>query len=53
MKTVTMTELRRNLSKILDEVESQGTEFLITRYGRGVAVLIPWREDLLWKKDLL
>ena len=47
MKTVTMTELRRNLSKILDEVESEGTEFLITRYGKPVAVLLPWKEDLL------
>lgn len=35
-----MTELRNRLSAILDEVAA-GTPYLITRYGKPVAALVP------------
>ncbi|MEV2237535.1 type II toxin-antitoxin system Phd/YefM family antitoxin [Micromonospora sp. NPDC049891] len=40
MTTVPLTELRDRLSDVLDEVASTGTEFVITRHGRPVAVVL-------------
>lgn len=37
---VSITELRRHFGRITDEV-MQGQTFVITRYGREVALLIP------------
>jgi|JI10StandDraft_1071094.scaffolds.fasta_scaffold62632_5 prevent-host-death family protein len=41
MNTLSITELRRRLSQILDEVEKFGRSFIITRYGKPIAVLQP------------
>ena len=41
MKTVSITVLRRNLSRILDEVEA-GQVYVITRRGKPVAMLVPF-----------
>jgi len=40
MTTGPLTEVRDNLSEILDQVIATGQEFVITRYGRPAAVLI-------------
>lgn len=40
MPRVTMTELRRQFGRILDEVE-RGHAHVITRRGREVALLVP------------
>ena len=40
MTYVTMTELRKDLSELLDKVEA-GEVFGITRYGKLVAYLVP------------
>ena len=40
MRTVTATELARNLSRILDEVARDGGEIVIERNGRPVARLL-------------
>ena len=37
---VSVTELRRHFGAIIDEVE-QGQTFVITRYGREIALLVP------------
>lgn len=44
MTTVPLTELRDRLSDVLDEVSSTGTEFVITRHGRPVAVVLGYDE---------
>ena len=40
MATAPLTEVRDRLSEILDDVSSQGTEWIITRHGRPVAVIV-------------
>lgn len=40
---VSVTELRRQFHRILDEVK-QGQTFVITRRGREIAVLVPAEE---------
>jgi prevent-host-death family protein len=44
MKTVTLTELRRNLETYLDE--SKECDIVITKYGRAVAKLIGTESEL-------
>lgn len=39
-KTVTVTELRRRLDDIVEEVNAGDTIYFITRYGKRVAVII-------------
>lgn len=39
-RSISMTELRTNTSVILSEVEA-GAVFVITRYGKPVAYLVP------------
>ena len=39
-----ITETRENLSEILDEVVTTGQEYVITKYGRPVAVLLSYDE---------
>lgn len=41
MKTVTATELARNLSRVLDRLAVEGEEVAVERYGEEVARLIP------------
>lgn len=40
MTTASLTEVRDRLSEIVDEVSTQGTEWVITRHGRPVAVIV-------------
>ena len=41
MKTVTATELARNLSRVLDRLAVEGEEVVIERNGQEVARLLP------------
>jgi prevent-host-death family protein len=45
MKTVSIREANRDLSKLIQELEREGEEFVITRRGKPVARLTPHRED--------
>jgi antitoxin YefM len=38
--TVPSTELRETLSDVLDDVETTGAEYVITRHGRPIAVVV-------------
>lgn len=40
MTTASLTEVRERLSEIIDEVSTSGTEWIITRHGRPVAVIV-------------
>jgi prevent-host-death family protein len=40
MTTVPSTELREKLSDVLDDVETTGAEYVITRHGRPIAVVL-------------
>ena len=41
MKSVTSTELARNLSRLLDEIMREGEEIAIERNGQQIARLVP------------
>lgn len=47
MKTVTATEVRQGLSRLLNEMERNGQGYLILRRGRPVARLLPAHRDKL------
>lgn len=40
MNTAPLTEVRDNLREVVDTVVSTGSEFVITRHGRPVAVIL-------------
>ncbi len=40
MSTAPLTEVRDRLSEIVDEVATQGTEWIVTRHGRPMAVIV-------------
>ncbi|MEO8541613.1 MAG: type II toxin-antitoxin system Phd/YefM family antitoxin [bacterium] len=44
VKTISASELKANCSRILDEVERDGIEFVITKRGVPVAKLVPTDE---------
>jgi antitoxin YefM len=44
MTTSSLTEVRDNLSDILDRVASTGEEWIVTRHGRNVAVILSFEE---------
>jgi antitoxin YefM len=44
MSTMPLTEVREKLSEILDTVTSTGEEWIITRHGRPVAVVLSYDE---------
>jgi len=44
MNTGPLTETRENLSEILEQVVSSGQEYVITKHGRNVAVLLSYDE---------
>lgn len=42
--TSSLTEVRSNLSEVIDEIERTGGDVVITRHGRSVAVLLAYDE---------
>jgi antitoxin YefM len=44
MTTGPVTETRENLSEILDQVVATGQEYVITKHGRPMAVLLSFDE---------
>jgi antitoxin YefM len=44
MTTVPSTELREKLSDVLDDVDATGAEYVITRHGRPLAVVLSYDE---------
>ena len=44
MITAPLTEVRDNLREILDDVGASGNEYVITRHGRPVAVILSYDE---------
>ena len=42
--TAPLTDVRSNLSEIIDEVDRSGTEFIVTKHGRPVAAIVPHDE---------
>ena len=45
MKTVTLRTANKDFSKLVQEIERRGEEYLITRHGRPVARLTPHIKD--------
>jgi prevent-host-death family protein len=52
-RTVSLTELRRNLSEILDYLTETQTVVAITKYGKKIAVLIPIKLYDEWQAELV
>ena len=44
MSTVPLTELRDKLSEVVDDIETTSAEYVITRHGRPVAVVLNYEE---------
>ncbi len=42
--TAPLTDVRRDLSEIIDEIDRTGAECIITKHGRPVAVIVPHDE---------
>ena len=42
--TAPLTDVRRALSEIIDEIDRTGAECVITKHGRPVAVIVPHDE---------
>lgn len=45
MKIVSSLTLRNNLSNYLDEVEKYETPLVISRFGKAVAILKPYKKE--------
>lgn len=45
MKTISSLTLRNNLSEYLDEVEKYETPLIISRFGKAVAVIKPFKKE--------
>lgn len=52
MKTLPLTEARKDLSKILDEVSKVHEHFTITRQGKPAAVVMSADEFESWQETL-
>lgn len=44
MSTIPFTALRDSLRDVIDEVEGTGSEYVVTRHGRPVAVVLSYDE---------
>jgi len=44
MNTAPLTEVRDNLREVVDTVVNTGTEYVITRHGKPVAVVLSYEE---------
>lgn len=55
MNTAPLTEVRDNLKQIVDDVVSKGDEYVITRHGKPLAVVISYDdyESLLETLNIL
>lgn len=42
MLIIPISELRRNITNIVQQVKQQDTVAIITQYGKAVAVLLDW-----------
>ena len=52
MKTLPLSEVKTNLSSLIDEVRDRDEEVTITRNGRPVAVLVSSDEFDSWKETI-
>ncbi len=52
MKTMPLVEVKNNLSKIVDQVETLQEEITITRNGRPAAVIVNPEEYEGWKETI-
>lgn len=52
MKTLPLSEVRNNLSKLVDQVEALQEEITITRNGKPAAVIVSPEEYEGWKETL-
>lgn len=52
MKTLPLAEVKNNLSKLVDRVETLQEEITITRNGRPAAVMVSPEEYEGWKETL-
>jgi prevent-host-death family protein len=52
MKTLPLAEVKNNLSKLVDRVETLQEEIMITRNGRPAAVIVSPDEYEGWKETL-
>ena len=50
MKTLPLTQVKANLSRIVDQVEETDEEIVITRNGRTAAILVSPHEYAGWKE---
>ena len=44
VRTITASEFKANCLKLMDEVDETGAELVITKNGRPVSRLVPYRE---------
>lgn len=52
-ETVGVRRLKNQASRILDEVHERGADYVVTKRGRPVAVIRPWRsEDAREEREL-
>lgn len=49
-RTLSASEARNNFSKLVSEAKYQGKIFIITRYGRPVAALVPFEFSQQFQK---
>jgi len=52
MKTLPLYEVKANLSKLVEKVDSTDEEIVITRNGRPSAVIVSMDEFESWKETL-
>lgn len=52
MKPLPLAEVKNNLSKLVDRVETLREEIMITRNGRPAAVMVSFEEYHGWKETL-
>ena len=45
VRTITMSEFKANCLELLDEIDETGAELVITKNGRPVSRLVPYREQ--------
>jgi prevent-host-death family protein len=50
MKTVSLSEAKTQLSRLIDSVEGHDEEVVITRNGRATAVLVSMADFESWKE---